>query len=292
MLAPMSARAALHVVIVEGLAGEPQYAQQFDAQAHAFAQAAGSLAAPEDIRVLTGAAATRAAMLSYFNALRSRLQPSDRLTLYLVGHGSFDGTEYKFNIPGPDLSARDLSQMLDALPATQQLVVATGSASGALLDVLKKPGRVLLTATRSGNEKNATRFGTELAAALASAAADTNKNGVISVQEAYAFANRRVQDYFEHEALLASEHPTLQGDTADRFSMSSLQPAAVAENANAADSPLQRQRADLNAKIEQLRLRKDQLPATQYQSDLEQLLLQLAEVQQRIDASTGGGSAP
>jgi hypothetical protein len=303
---PLPSLAALQVMIVEGLGGEPQYSQQFDAQAQRIAAASRALTATAEVTVLAGPQATRAAVLAAFHSLAGRLTPSDRVIVYLIGHGTFDGMAYKFNIPGPDLSDTDIAAMLNSLPASEQLVVVTGSASGALLMPLRRPGRLVITATRSGAEKTATRFGQEFALALASPAADSNKDGQISAQEAFELAQRAVQVYFERETLLASEHAVIEGEGAQRFIVARVSgDAGAAPGYASASDALERERAALNTRIAQLQARRAQMPSAQYEQQLEPLLLQLARLQQRIDqgqpgehAATadpgagGGGDAP
>lgn len=300
---PLPAAAALRVVIVEGLGGAPVYTRQFDDEARALAAAGQTLTAPADVRVLAGPAATRQRILAYFQRLAGSLARDDRLILYLVGHGSYDGRQYKFNIAGPDLTDADIAAMLDALPAQRQLIVATGSASGALLGVLRRAHRVLITATRSGEEKNATQFGGAFADALSAAAADSNKDEAISAREAFDYATRQVQDYFHRQTLLASEHAVLQGEDGALFVVAALQAPAggyaragagagvsAGSGAGSADAALRRQRDALNARIGALEQRKGSLPDAQYQAQVQSLLLQLAQVQDRIDRGTLGQS--
>ncbi|HEX4050199.1 MAG TPA: C13 family peptidase [Steroidobacteraceae bacterium] len=289
------AQAAERVLIIEGLGGEPLYARQFDTQARAVAAASRALDGNDAVRMLAGNEATRAHILAQFRRLAAQMERRDELVVYLIGHGSFDGREYKFNVPGPDLSDADLKGALQGLPAERQLVIVTGSASGALLPTLGAAHRVLLTATRNGEESNATRFGAALAAALQSPEADTDKDGRISAQEAFTYARRTVQDEYRREGLLASEHAVLQGDAAGDFALASLVPSA------AAHIPGQqlRRRAALNARIKALEARKHSLTPAAYQQQLQDLLLQLARLQQQIDppaapqpAAGGAAHAP
>jgi hypothetical protein len=307
VLAPPCASAALRVVVLEGLGGEAQYTQQFDTEAHALAAAARRVTTPEDVRLLTGSDVTRRAVLSYFHQLAGAMSRDDRLIVYMIGHGSYDGRHYKFNIPGPDLSDDDLAMMLNALPAQRQLIVATGSASGALLAPLRKSERIVITGTRNGDERNVTRFGAAFLAGLTTPSADLDKDGTISAQEAFNFATRQVQDYFKREALLASEHAVLQGEGSDLFTVAQLGPAAAAAaaavpatasaganvsagvgaGARVGSTPptaLIRRRDDLNVRIRALEQRKAALPPAQYAALLDPLLLELAEVQERINA--------
>lgn len=280
------AQAGARVLIVEGLGGEPLYARQFDSQVHALAAVSRALDGNDAVRVLAGEAATRAHILAQFSQLRAQLGRRDELIVYLVGHGSFDGREYKFNVPGPDLSDADLRQALQGIRAQRQLLIVTGSASGALLPSLGAAHRVLLTATRNGEERNATRFGAALVAALQSAEADTDKDGQISAQEAFAYAQRTVQDGYRRDGLLASEHAVLQGDAPGEFMLASLASSAATRGVPAEQL---RRRAALNARIKTLEARKSALAPADYQRQLQALLLQLASLQQQIDQ---GSHAP
>jgi hypothetical protein len=297
------AQAAVRVVIIQGLGGDPGYVRQFGEQAAALAKISQALAPAEDIWLWSGQDATRARILAGFQRLSGQLHADDRLILYLIGHGSFDGRQYKFNLPGPDLSDADLARLLNALPTREQLVVATGSCSGALLSVLAAPHRVLLTATRNGEEKNITRFGAALVSALRSNEADTDKDSRISLPEAYAFANRQVQDAYRHDTLLATEHAVLQGDEAKSFLLAGLGAAAGegaglqagqtagAGAAGSVPADWLRRRDTLNERIGALEAKKATLASDDYQRQLQALLLQLAQLQQRIDQG-GADRAP
>ena len=273
MLAAARASAALHVVIVEGLAGEAVYATQIATQTAAIRKAVAYLADAQHVYVLSGPSATQPAVRTLFKSLASAALANDRLALYLIGHGSFDGTDYKFNLPGPDLTGTDLKVLLTSFPGRDQLVVATGSSSGALQDLLKSTTRVVMTGTRSGAERNATHFGTEFAAALADAAADTDKNGSLSAQEAFDFAVRGVKGFYEREVRLASEHAQLSGEHAARFVVARL--GVVGTGVPVADAN-QAERERINNALDALRLRKTALPEDQYNTKLEALLVELA----------------
>ncbi len=100
----------------------------------------------------------------------------DAFVLILIGHGSFDGVEYKFNLVGPDVTAGEIAAMCDRIPARRQLVVDTTSASGGAIPALERPGRAVIAATKSGTEKNATVFARYWVEALQDPAADTDKS--------------------------------------------------------------------------------------------------------------------
>ncbi len=281
LLTTATAHADLNVLIVEGLAGDPKYQQQFDSDVKAIRAASATLTGAEQVQLLAGEGATRANVAAVLKQLATRLTREDRLILYLVGHGSHDGQEYKFNIPGPDLNGAELARLLDAIRSESQLVVATGSSSGALQEVLKKDSRIVITATRSGNERNATHFGGMFAEALGDAATDTDKNGRITAQEAFDLSVRKVKDYFEAETKLATEHAQLTGTRANVFAIAQLAGAAPATSVS---PELLAEREQLNSRLEDLRLRKDGMNEEEYLQQLEPLLLQIAELDARIAA--------
>ena len=279
---PAVAIGDLHVVIVEGIGGEPRYTEQFDEQVTAIVDAAQSLTASERIRVFRADEVAREDVLQHFQNLQSGVSASDQVALYLIGHGSYDDHEYKFNINGPDLTGEDIAGMLDGLPSSSQLLVNTSSASGAIADLAKNDDRMLILATRSGVERHATRFGNYFAAALNDPTADVDKNRVISAAEAFSFAERQVEDYFDRNGQLATEHPRLEGERADRFGIARLDVARPRSD-DAVLLELIAERDALNARIDSLRLEQDSLPPSEYRSRLLQNMIELAETEEAIE---------
>lgn len=275
-------RAELHAVIVEGLGGDDSYAAQFDEQVAAIEAAMRTLTSGERIRTFAGQDATRDAIIDYFGILAANAAADDQVMVYLVGHGSYDDVEYKFNIPGPDLSAADIAGALDALPDRSQLLVNTSSASGATLDMLERDGRVIITATRSGVERHATRFGTYFAASLNDEGADLDKNRMITADEAFRYAERRVTDFFEGDNRLATEHARLVGDLAGRVTVARLdtsRPRVTDEQL----AELMTQRDALNVEVESLRQARDGMAADDYRAQLLEKMLELAQLEERIE---------
>ncbi|MEX2353701.1 MAG: hypothetical protein WD709_05895, partial [Gammaproteobacteria bacterium] len=194
LLLPVAVSAELYITIIQGLGGTGEYDQQFSEQTETIKAAAGTVTDAGRIGLLSGADASRDAILAHFETLRGELTTDDRLAVYMIGHGSYDGYDYKFMLPGPDLTDTELLEIFESLPASNQLVINAGSASGALQERLKAEGRTLITGTRSGNERLATRFGDYFTEALTSPGADINKNNAVTVQEAFDYAERQVKD--------------------------------------------------------------------------------------------------
>lgn len=282
LLLPPLALADLKVVIVEGLGGEERYSVQFEEQIDVVEAASRALTGDDNVAVFRSGEFARDDLLQHFDDLDADMQGDDRLLLYLIGHGSYDDHEYKFNIAGPDLTDNDLYELLEDLPGSNQLVVNTSSSSGATLELLKRDDRTIIAATRGGAERHATRFGRYFAAALSDPSADLDKNEVISAQEAFQFAERQVTDYYERNGQLATEHPRLEGDQAGRFSLARL--GTVRQTV--ADAQLERlvnRRNALNDAIDGLRIRSDQLSVDEYQAELLPLIIELATVEEDIE---------
>ena len=282
IVVPAAALSEMHVVVIEGLSGEPRYAEQFGEQVAAIESAAKSLTGDSQIRVFRADEVSRDAILQYFENLKTGSSGSDQVALYLIGHGSYDDHEYKFNIEGPDLTGEDIAGMLDSLPSTSQLLVNTSSASGAMADLAQDDNRMLILATRSGVERHATRFGNYFAAALTDPTADIDKNQIVSAAEAFSFAERQVDDYFERNGQLATEHPRMEGDRADRFGVARLGSVRPSTD-DTVLTELIAERDALNARIESLRLDQENMMPADYRSELLRNMVELAETEEAIE---------
>ena len=126
----------------------------------------------------------------------------------LIGHGTFDGHTAKFNLRGPDVTAEELAEWLKPLKRPLA-VINCASASAPFINRLAGENRVVITATKSGDEQNFARFGQYISAAIADPAADLDKDGQVSLLEAYLTACRQVAEFYEQEARLATEHALL-----------------------------------------------------------------------------------
>lgn len=288
---PVIGWAQHHVVIVQGLGGDSTYAEQFATQVAGIEAASASLT-ETNVHVLQGPDASRDAILDLLQQL-SEAASLTQLTIYFVGHGSYDDYDYKFNLPGPDLTGADIAQALDGFNIDDIVFVNTSSASGALTELVHKERRVTALATRSGSERHATRFGVFFAEALANETADINKNKTVSVAEAFGYAQRQVADYFERNGQLATEHAVLHGDRADRFALAKLSQRSLAPAPDPATgrlAELLEQRDALSADIDALRVRRDELPALDYQAALMPKLLELARLEGAIEAEQEGAA--
>jgi hypothetical protein len=297
LAAALPASATTFYVTISGLGGEPDYDQRFKMWAtdieNSIKQSGG------DSKIETLQAPTREAIHKRFAALAQEVKPSDAFVLMLIGHGTFDGVEYKFNIPGPDITGAELASLLDHVPATRQLVVDMTSSSGGAVSFLRKPGRIVIAATKSGTEKNATVFARYWAEALRDPAADADKNETVSALEAFSYAEKKTADSFESQKRLATEHAVLEdtgkGDgehtpSADNGEgkLAAVFPVVrLGANAAAARDPAKREllekKEELEQEIDKLKYDKAALPADEYKKRLTLLLLQLAETQEALD---------
>lgn len=294
-LAAQSLLAETHFVIVEGLGGSRQYAAEFREQVEDLRLAARK-AVDDDalVHVLAGDEATSGRLQETLAALAGELSAGDALAVFLIGHGTHDGREYKMNVPGADFTGAQLGRWLDAVPAGRQLVVAATSSSGGAVEALNAERRIVIAATRNGREKNAVVFGRYWADALADAEADTDKNETISALEAYRYAEDKVKAHYKDAQRLATEHPRLEGGLAGSFVLARLGSAAQAA-ADPAKRALLAQREAVERRIDALRLRKDDLPEEQYLDALQELLVELAALQEKIlddDPPGAGGGRP
>lgn len=285
-------------VTVAGLGGEPDYEQRFASLAQEIDKL---LRSNPDAKVTTfsGAQATKAQIQAALAQISREAKPADALVLMLIGHGGFDGYEYKINLPGPDLSGVEMASLLDRIPATRQLVVNMTSASGGSRAALEKQGRVVITATKSGTEKNATVFARYWVEALRDPAADTDKNETVTALEAFNYAEQKTAQFYESQKRLATEHPTLedtgqgdgarkpsaengQGLLASRFTLLRLGATQMAATTPEKKALLEK-REELEQQIDKLKYEKAAMPADLYKQQLAALLLDLAKTQAELD---------
>jgi len=295
-LLPVLAHADTFYLTIAGLGGEADYEQRFQAQAKEIEKLVG---ASGKVTTLLGAEAKKARIEEAATEIAGKAQASDTFVLTLIGHGTFDTNTYKFNIPGPDITAAELAAVCNKIPATKQLVVNMTSASGASLAALQKPRRVVITATKSGTEKNATVFGRYWVEALRDPGADADKNESVSALEAFRYAERKTTEFYDTQKRLATEHAVIEdtgkgegvkapsaanGQGIAASSLAVLRMGAVQQ---AASDPAKRkliaQREDLEEQIDKLKYEKAAIPSDQYRKQLQSLLLQLAKVQEELD---------
>jgi len=288
------------VLIINGPGGEAAYAHQFEEWTE---QLRSSLAERfgfdrRNIRVLSekgDGPATAEEVKKTFATLKSELDANNVLFVFLIGHGSFDGKESKFNLVGPDLSASEYNVLLSSLPTRRVVVFNMSSASGEFIKSLAAKGRIVITATRNGQETNATRFAGFFILALNASDADTDQDGHTSVLEAFVYANRLTEDFYKRAGRLASEHALLDdnGDGVGHDKLEAgegllaratyLDSLSVDEAAaTASTGRLLKERTRLEGEIEQLIARKANMPETEYEATLERLFIELAKVNRSI----------
>ena len=281
-LGTLASNAATRVVTIAGLGGEAEYEQRFVALAQALDAVLKGSGPDVHAATLHGPQATKERFRQALEEAAKSSGAQDSLIVVLIGHGGFDGVDYKMNLPGPDLSATELAAMLDRAPAARQLVVNTTSASGGSIHALQKPGRTVITATRTGTEKNATVFARYWVEALRDPASDTDKNEVISAMEAFDYAAKKTKNFFDTQKRLATEHAAIDGQDASRFALLRLGSVQQAAKDPAKQALLAR-REELEIKIDDLKRQKAAMQADVYKKQLAALLLELARVQQEID---------
>jgi hypothetical protein len=290
-----SLEATTFYVTASGLGGEPDYEQRFAMWAK---DLQSLLEKSPSGKVETLNNATKAELQGALERIVKQAAAGDALVLTLIGHGTFDGLEYKFNLRGPDISGVELASVLDRFPG-RQLVANLTSASGGALEVLRKPNRVVISATKSGMEKNATIFARYWVEAFRDPAADTDKNESVSALEAFRYADQKTVAYYETQKRLATEHALLedtgksegarapspengQGLVASAFTV-----LRIGQTSAAAADPEKRalleKKDQLEQQIDKLKYEKAAMPTEEYRKQLTVLLLELAKTQEALE---------
>jgi hypothetical protein len=297
-MAAVPAWASTYYVTVAGLGGEPDYEQRFTANAtdmdKVFKSAAGA-----HVVTLTGKQSTKAKLTEALNGIAREAKPEDDFVVTLIGHGSFDGTEYKFNLVGPDMTAAELAALCDKVAARRQLIVDTTSASGGAVAALERPGRAVIVATKSGTEKNATVFARYWVEALQDPTADTDKSDSVSAMEAFQYADRKTAAFYLSQKRLATEHAEFEdmgkGEAVratppasrEGALMSTLTVVRIGAAQAAMNDPAKRdlmaKKEELEQKIDGLKYQKAAMEPGEYKKELTAALVELAKVQGELD---------
>jgi hypothetical protein len=290
-------RAAVYYVTVAGLGGEPDYEQRFTAAARDLNKVFKSVGAVAHVYTLIGAQATAPQLKDTLEAVARDAKADDDFVLILIGHGSFDGVEYKFNLVGPDVTASEIGAMCDRIPARRQLIVDTTSASGGAIGVLERPGRAVIASTKSGTEKNATVFARYWVEALQDPETDTDKSDSISAMEAFVYATKKTAGFYDSQKRLATEHavfddvghgePVRDAGNGQGALMSSFTVLHLGTSQQAANDPAKRallaKKEELEQKIDTLKYQKAAMDPDDYKRQLTAALLELAKVQEDLD---------
>jgi hypothetical protein len=295
------------VAIVVGATGTPEYASDFRKAADLW-KAAATRGGADAILIGTSAPAEGSSDRDRLRAvLNERASNStEPLWIVLIGHGTFDGKEAKFNLRGPDVSELELVKWLE--PVKRPVVLIDGSsASAPFLNRLSAPSRIVITATRSGNEVNYARFGQFLSEAIGDPKADLDKDGQVSLLEAYLSASHRVAEYYRTRSQLASEHALLddngdrlgtppdwfRGVRATRRAKDGAPPDGIrahqvhlvpSDRERRIPASVRRRRDELELAVAALRDRKGKLPEDDYYKRLEPLMLELGRLYRQADS--------
>lgn len=287
------------VIIAVSAPGEGSYAETFTKWAQQWSQAAKTGNARQQVIGFTSTSRDPVGDLKQALEEEEKETPTP-LWIALLGHGTFDGKEAKFNVPGDDLKVSEFAEWLKPF-RRPVVVICSFSTSGAWLKPLSGDDRVIITATKSGSEINYSRFGGYFATAIADAAADLDKDGQTSVLEAWLSAAKQVDDYYKGEGRLATEHSLLE-DNADGLGtpsnwFSGIRAMKKPSSGNQPDGArahqltlvpsseereltpeLRQERDRLELELAQLRDRKSSLPEEEYFTKLEEILLKIAEL--------------
>jgi hypothetical protein len=298
-------QAATHLLVIGGIGGEPQYTTLFHAWATGFIETAverfevpldnvhylaeRTSLAPE----LVEARSTREEVENVISELATVAGVDDHILIVLFGHGSEGGGIPKFNLPGPDVTASEFAVLVGALAPRPVTIVNTSSSSGGFISHLSGPNRIVITATRSGNERNEARFAGFFVEAF-NGGADVDKDNRISMLEAFNYARLEVERAYQQDNLIQSEHALLD-DNADGEGSSEPDPlqsdGALARRvflngpagsilAGVSDDPellaLYQEKARLEEAVQQLRAQKNALVTEEYEDRLEDLIVELS----------------
>ena len=308
--------AQTHVVIVSGLGGEQKYSTEFSAEASGLAAALHDrFGVPDSNIVWFGedsvsraprfrGQSTKVNVERAIMAIAAKAEPSSQFVLVLIGHGAGEGADTRISIPGPDVDATDIARLLAAFPTQRVALINLTSASGDMIPVVAGANRVIITATKTAFERNESHFGQYFVEAFAKDGADADKDGRVSLLEAFRYAALETKRFYDNASLLQSEHAQLadggakegtnaptgragDGALARRFFLDAGKAATLAAANDPKLSALYGEQYALQEQIDQIRAKQGQMAADAYDAALEPLLISLARKSREIRAAEG-----
>lgn len=311
------AQGRTHAVIVAGLGGQPQYSESFHAEASTIYDALIEKhgLAPENVTYLgervetdpdrISMRSTRANVLQVLGEIAQKAQPLDRLFVVLIGHGTVGREEPQLNLPGPDLVPSDFERGLAAFPTQTLALVHTGTASGGFIRSLSGPNRILIAATSTERQLNATEFGQFFAQAIAGDGTDLDKDERVSLLEAFLYTRQEVARLYEEENEILTETAVLDdngdgsaspdaaqdgadGPLAATFHLGGISGTAGQTPDDPVLARLYEERAEIQSRIDGLRASRAALSEDQYLDRLEPILIELALKNREIREREGG----
>jgi hypothetical protein len=231
--------------------------------------------------------------------LSKRMKRADLVFVFIEGHGSYDGETYKLNLVGPDPTATELASILYSIPSERFVVVNATNCSGGSLRALSGKGKIVITATKSGMENNLTHMGEYFVESLEDKAADANRDTRLSALEAFFYTKQKVEERYRDKDNLQTEHPVLD-DNGDAEGQSDPGPdnkegllagTTFFDNGSSLEgskpktpeqAELEREARELEKQIEALKYSKAEMPPSDYEQKLEELLLRLARINAKL----------
>lgn len=314
-----SGQARTHVVIVVGLGGTTEFRESFHSEAaQIYTALVEDHGVPEEDVVYLGERvdvspdmisdrSTRANLLQVLGEISQRSGPTDRVLVILIGHGTDENGTAQFNVPGPDVTPADFELSMVAFPTQSLALVHTGSASGGFVGPLSGPNRIVIAATRTQLERNATEFGQFFAEAVSGEGADLDHDERISLLEAYVYARQEVERHYQEQNEILTEHAVLDdngdgegnyeasldgpdGLFAATFTLGGSEGEAARTTEDAVLAQLYGERDEIQGRIDALRIIRDSLSEDDYLDRMEPLLVELALKTREIRERGGGGA--
>ena len=287
---PLSAQdgGVTHLLVIAGVSGEARIGTEWHGMAMALATAATQKFGIPSAQVMVleqdstvdaprvQGRSSKATIERVLGRLARTLTAADRLVVIVLAHGSALGTETRLNLPGPDMTPADFARALAPATAPTIAFIHTGSASGEFGAALAGPRRIVITATKSAKEQNETIFPGPFVRALTTDTGDTDKDGRVSLLEAFTYAQHEVAQVFAKGNLLPTEHPVL-ADGADGGRARSFFLASAAGSAAPASAAALRARAEVQSRIDARRARRSTMTEEAYLQAFEPLIVELAE---------------
>lgn len=143
------------------------------------------------------------------DVLAGTIKPTDRFIFYYVGQANVVVETLRLNLPGKDITHRQLAKWINQIKASSVLVVLDCPGAGLSAKAMKGEGRIVVCGSRS-DQRYSTRFSRYFVPALVDTKSDSDGDNRVSLLEAFTQASRQVDDFYRKQKLLTTETPVLE----------------------------------------------------------------------------------
>ena len=143
------------------------------------------------------------------DSLAATIKPTDRFIFYYVGQANVVVETLRLNLPGKDITHKQLGKWIEQIKASSILIVLDCPGAGLAAKAMTGEERIIVCGSKS-DQRYSTQFSEYFVPALVDNENDTDDDGKVSLLEAFTSASKKLDDFYRQRYLLTTETPVLE----------------------------------------------------------------------------------